>query len=90
MEIYGFMGLWVYEAQKKLFSNFFVFSSQRLHGCFFYRFLYSSSFPLAFRIPLRLFLYSPPRVIHARERMARTGLRARGRSGGLSFAALPS
>ena len=54
MEIYGFMGLWVYEAPKKLFSIFLAFSSQRLYCCFFYRLLSSSSFPLAFRIPLRL------------------------------------
>ena len=140
-ELWRFMGLWVYgfmRRQKNYFS-FFVFSSQRLHGCFFYRFLSSSSFPFAFRIPLCLFLYSlvslslfpcscfcvplplclyspaavslfpgscfsiplplflyspvpvaasRPSAIHARERMGRTGLRARGRSSGLSCTAL--
>ena len=156
MEIYGFMGLWVYEAPKKLFFHFFcvcvwkgavwcgvvrcgvewrgvVWSGAVWCGVvwrgvvcrgtvrfphidytavFSHRLLSSSCFPLPFRIPLRLclyfpsvsfciplrlFLYSPasvaasrPSAIHARERMARTGLRARGRSCALSCAALPS
>ena len=142
-ELWRFMGLWVYgfmRRQKNYFFVFLVFPSQRLHSCFFYRFLSSSSFPFAFRIPLCLFLYSPVSVsvfpcscfciplflflyspaavsvfpcvsfsiplrllpLHARapymratailfERGARPILgRPRGRSSGLSCAALPS
>ena len=47
-------------------------------------------FPLSFPYSPASVAASRPRAIHVRERMARTGLRARGRSGGLSFAALPS
>ena len=74
---------------KHIFWLLHVFLTKTIQLCF-PTFAFFLLFPLSFPYSPGSVAASRPRAIHVRERMARTGLRARGRSGGLSFAVLPS